>query len=161
MAAQCATDLDDNPLWQFAIATYAKPNVAAHLLRGQDELKLDVLWCLTALWLATQQRRLTSESKQQAAYDEWQRSMITPLRTLRYRCDKETDADLRRALLAAELAAEKRGIRLLYLGLTGNDDIAVVDQYDSEALLFDNLGALTGDDQWINELAKLLWQSNG
>jgi len=161
MAAQCATDSDDNPLWQYALTVYAKPSVAQHLLLGQDQLGLDVLWCLTALWLAEQKQRLTPALMQQVAYDEWRTSMIIPLRALRYRCDKTRDAALRKALLAAELAAEKRGIALLYAGLEGNNDIVLVAGCDFTKLLTENLSVLTDRGQWINALAQLCWKSNG
>tara|TARA_R110001583_G_scaffold46031_6_gene144667 strand:+ start:1649 stop:2122 length:474 start_codon:yes stop_codon:yes gene_type:complete len=156
MAAQCATDSDDNPLWQYALAVYAKPSVAQHLLLGQDQHSLDVLWCLTALWLAEQQQELTPALLQQAAYDEWRTSMIIPLRALRYRCNKTRDAALRNALLAAELAAEKRGIALLYAGVEGNNDIVPVEDCDLEELVQRNLSMLTDDQEWISCLKILL-----
>ncbi|APR65488.1 TIGR02444 family protein [Thalassolituus oleivorans] len=161
MAAQCATDSDDNPLWQYALTVYAKPGIAQHLLLGQDQLGLDVLWCLTALWLAEQKQRLTPALMQQVAYDEWRSNMIIPLRELRYRCDKTRDAALRKALLAAELAAEKRGIALLYAGVEGNNDIVPVEDCDLEELVQRNLSVLTDRGQWIHALAQLCWQSNG
>ena len=161
MAAQCATDSDDNPLWQYALAVYGKPGVAQHLLVGQDQLGLDVLWCLTALWLAEQKQVLTPALMQQVAYDQWRSSMIIPLRALRYRCDKTHDAALRKALLAAELAAEKRGIALLYAGLAGKGVMGPVDDCNLDELVHGNLRVLTDRGQWINALAQLCWQSNG
>jgi uncharacterized protein (TIGR02444 family) len=156
MAAQCATDSDDNPLWQYALAVYAKPGVAQHLLLGQDSLGLDVLWCLTALWLAEQKQALTLALMQQVAYDEWRSSMIVPLRALRYRCDKTRDAALRKALLAAELAAEKRGIALLYAGVESNDDIVPVEDCDVDELVRGNLSVLTGDQEWVGNMVEFL-----
>ncbi|MFP6846288.1 MAG: TIGR02444 family protein [Thalassolituus sp.] len=154
MAAQCATDSDDNPLWQYALTVYAKPGIAQHLLLGQDQLGLDVLWCLTALWLAEQKQRLTPALMQQVAYDEWRSNMIIPLRELRYRCDKTRDAALRKALLAAELAAEKRGIALLYAGLEGNNDIVSATGCDFTKLLIENLSMLTGDQRWVADMVE-------
>ncbi|PCI47345.1 MAG: TIGR02444 family protein [Oceanospirillales bacterium] len=156
MAAQCATDSDDNPLWQYALTVYAKPGIAQHLLLGQDQLGLDVLWCLTALWLAEQQQELTPALLQQVAYDEWRTSMIIPLRALRYRCDKTRDAALRKALLAAELAAEKRGIALLYAGVEGNNDIVPVEDCDLEELVHGNLSVVTDNEQWVSDMVEFL-----
>jgi uncharacterized protein (TIGR02444 family) len=133
---------------------YAKPGIAQHLLLGQDQLGLDVLWCLTALWLAEQKQVLTLALMQQVAYDEWRTSMIIPLRVLRYRCDKTRDVALRKALLVAELAAEKRGIALLYAGLEGNDDIVSATGCDFTKLLTENLSILTGDQRWVADMVE-------
>ncbi|MBQ0780624.1 MAG: TIGR02444 family protein [Thalassolituus oleivorans] len=156
MAAQCATDSDDNPLWQYALAVYGKPGVAQHLLVGQDQLGLDVLWCLTALWLAEQKQVLTPALMQQVAYDQWRSSMIIPLRALRYRCDKTHDAALRKALLAAELAAEKRGIALLYAGLAGSDGTAGRDDCNLDELVHGNLSVVTDNERWVSDMRTLL-----
>ncbi|PHQ85066.1 MAG: TIGR02444 family protein, partial [Thalassobium sp.] len=139
-----------------ALTVYAKPGIAQHLLLGQDQLGLDVLWCLTALWLAEQQQELTPALLQQVAYDEWRTSMIIPLRALRYRCDKTRDAALRKALLAAELAAEKRGIALLYAGVEGNNDIVPVEDCDLEELVHGNLSVVTDNEQWVSDMVEFL-----
>ncbi|MDF1764211.1 MAG: TIGR02444 family protein [Oleibacter sp.] len=118
MAAKFATDplatkQSDNPLWRFSLEVYGKPNVADELLRLQDECEADVLWLLTALWLASQSLKLSPEQLQQPVYERWRAQMIRPIRQLRRACDKTLTPALYEHLKKAELEAEREGTWLL------------------------------------------------
>lgn len=58
----------DNPLWQFALATWQKPGVANILLRLQDEHGLNVNLLLLMLWLG--ERQVIINATQQALLQE-------------------------------------------------------------------------------------------
>ena len=114
MAAQCATDTLNNPLWQYALAVYGRPGVAPELLRLQDENGCDVLWLLTALWLGERGVALTTADLTQPGYSACREDQILPLRAERRACDKASDPERYEALKQSELNAEQQGLALLY-----------------------------------------------
>lgn len=114
MAAQCATDMLNNPLWDYALKVYAKPGVAAELLRLQDDYHADVLWLLTALWLGGRGVSLTTDDLDQNRYHACREQQILPCRARRRACDKQSDPALYASLKQAELDAEQQGLALLF-----------------------------------------------
>lgn len=117
MAAQCATECEQNPLWDYALACYSKPGVQQSALRLQDEFGLDVLLLLADRWLATQEQGWPVDAQQSLqTYFAWRDDMVVPLRTLRQRLDKSTQP-LREQLLTAELSAERMAMDYLYQAL--------------------------------------------
>ena len=131
MAANSATDSSvtapdntpsgNSPLWRYALHTYSQPGVADEMLRLQDECGADVLWLLTALWLADECVVLTSELLIQPEYDDWRENMIVPIRNRRRECDRTETPDLYELLKKAELEAEREGLRRLFLAFSGSD----------------------------------------
>jgi len=117
-AAKFATDgshePSDTPLWHYALDVYARPDVADELLRLQDHHHADVLWLLTALWLAERGVPLEVEQRYQPEYETWRKIMILPIREQRRRCNKNKMPELYELLKRAELHAEKEGLRILY-----------------------------------------------
>ena len=118
MAAKFATDghrePSDNPLWRYALEVYSRPGVADELLRLQDHHQADVLWLLTALWLAESGIPLQREQRYQPEYEAWRRTMILPLREQRRLVDREQTPELYELLKKAEVEAERHGLTLLY-----------------------------------------------
>ncbi len=137
MAAQCATDTLNNPLWQYALEVYGRPGVAPKLLRLQDEQGCDVLWLLTALWLGERGITLTPEDLSLSRYDACRHERILPLRAQRRACDKTSDPEANEALKKAELNAEQQGMALLYQAFSTRE----ADGGDAEA----NLRLLTSE----------------
>jgi uncharacterized protein (TIGR02444 family) len=107
-------DVSGEALWRFSLALYARPGVVQALIALQDRAGCDVNLVLFALWLgATRVHRLDPAELATAATaiapigDE----IIGPVRQLRRRLKTALAADLqdlRRRLLALELAAERR-----------------------------------------------------
>jgi len=118
MAAKFATDgigePSDTPLWRYALEVYSRPGVSGELLRLQDHHNADVLWLLTALWMAEVGVPLEAEQRYQPEYEAWRKSMILPLREQRQKCDRIKTPELYEMLKDAEIEAEKEGLRILY-----------------------------------------------
>ena len=101
--------------WSFSLAYYAKPNLADTCLQLQDGHGANVNLLLWALWLESQNKRLTPERLQQAitATATWNRDYVKPLRELRRNLKREFAqglnqvAELRDHIKQAELLAEK------------------------------------------------------
>lgn len=111
------TAFPGHPFWDFSLALYGRPGVAAACLRLQDRLELDVNLLLAGCWVASSGggrmgavdwRRLTD------ATADWRMAVVAPLRGARRRMkdagfpgmpDDLTDA-LRRRVKALELDAE-------------------------------------------------------
>ncbi len=71
--------------WQFSLALYARPGVAAALIGLQDRLGLDVNVMLCGIWCAASGRRLTAAdvAAMSRASSSWQRKVVRPLRAVR------------------------------------------------------------------------------
>lgn len=137
----------NTPLWRFALHTYGLPGVADEMLRLQDEHGADVLWLLTALWLADEGIALSQQLIVQPEYDQWRESMILPIRNQRRACDRTDTPDLYELLKKAELEAEREGLNRLYTAvreLEQSVDVNVVD----------NLACVLGDRLACNTLMK-------
>jgi uncharacterized protein (TIGR02444 family) len=103
---------DDEALWRFSLAFYARPCVSEALIALQDRVGLDVNLMLFALWLGVSGRSLTKEEL--AIADQIARpiraDIVEPLRELRRKLRADPDVDvqhLREGIKALELAAEK------------------------------------------------------
>ena len=145
MAANSATDSpitapantppDHTKLWRYALHTYAKPGVADEMLRLQDECGADVLWLLSALWLADEGIALTPELLVQEDYDQWRERMILPIRNQRRACDRTETPDLYELLKKAELEAEREGLGRLFLAFAETEKSSAVHAEDNLILI--------------------------
>jgi uncharacterized protein (TIGR02444 family) len=106
-------DVAGEALWRFSLALYARPGVAEALIALQDRAGCDVNLVLFALWLgAARGHRLDRAGlvAAETAIAPIGRDIVVPLRQLRRHLKTEPAADLqdlRRRLLALELAAER------------------------------------------------------
>ncbi|WP_216366781.1 TIGR02444 family protein [Halovulum dunhuangense] len=110
------------PLWDFALRVYGRPNVSAACLRLQERCGADVPMLLFAAWLGAGGRMLAQD--RMAAFDAriapWRDEVVRPLRAVRQRMktgpapapDAATEA-LRTKVKAAELGAERIELDLL------------------------------------------------
>ncbi|MGE6528659.1 TIGR02444 family protein [Pseudomonas sp. NPDC077382] len=105
--------MNNDDLWNFALACYAEPGVEKACLKLQA-LGLDVCLLLTCAWLETrgvrQNAQRLEELKQLSL--EWQRAVVVPLRSLHqaWREQAATDTeleDLRKCVKRLELDAER------------------------------------------------------
>jgi uncharacterized protein (TIGR02444 family) len=113
MAATLRARLIDQPLWEFALALYARPGVEAACLTLQDEAGVDVCELLWRCWLLTH-GAVPGEAAEAGlvAIHRWQAEVTVPLRQLRRRLKPEASArpgvaELRETLKRAELLAER------------------------------------------------------
>jgi uncharacterized protein (TIGR02444 family) len=100
--------------WRFSLMVYARPGVADALIRLQDRDDHNINLILFGLWLGLCEGvRLDAVglARANAAIGGIDHGVVTPLRRLRraLRSDPDPDVqDLRRRVLALELAAERR-----------------------------------------------------
>ena len=111
---ESARELSDNEaLWRFSLAFYARPGVSEALIALQDRARCDVNLMLFALWLGVSGRsRLSKEELAIAGRIARPicADIVEPLRALRRKLRSDPDADvqrLREGIKALELAAEK------------------------------------------------------
>jgi uncharacterized protein (TIGR02444 family) len=73
--------------WDFSLALYERPGVAAALLGLQDRLGVDVNMVLFCCWAGAESRRLSSDdlAAVEAVAEPWQAEVVRPLRSLRRR----------------------------------------------------------------------------
>ena len=105
-----------NALWDYALATYAIPEVAQACLQLQDEQGVDVLILLYALWLEERGEALPAGAVEEIdlALAPWRAEVIEPLRLLRRRWRGRQDvAALREPVKQLELEAERHQIDVL------------------------------------------------
>ena len=115
--------MDDAPaeFWQFSLALYGRPGVAAACLALQDRCGLDVNLLLFCCWAGARGHRLAEAELRAAlaAVEPWQREVVRPLRQIRRRLknppslDPAEAARLYRLAKELELAAEEAEQRLL------------------------------------------------
>ncbi|MEM1110882.1 MAG: TIGR02444 family protein [Pseudomonadota bacterium] len=129
------------PLWDYAVATYARAGVAAACLALQDEQGADVNLVLYALWLADQGQALELEqvAAVDAVIDEWRREVVMPLRELRRRWRAlPSAAEFRTSLHELELQAERHQLETMVqnldpgacqAGIDPGTNLAVLGQY--------------------------------
>lgn len=109
------TTESDSPFWGFSLALYGGPGVADACLSLQDRHGLDVNLLLFCCWAGAQGRALDASdvARLLASVEDWQRSVVRPLRQVRRRLKGLAAAesgrlgDLRRAIKDCELAAER------------------------------------------------------
>lgn len=121
-----------NPLWDFALAAYARPGVAAACLALQDRRGVDVPVLLFAGWAgAVGGVRLTAAevARIDAVVRPWREEVVHPLRAVRRRIKGDPGAGaLYERLKAVELEAERIALDRLYarcaIGPAGMADAA-------------------------------------
>jgi uncharacterized protein (TIGR02444 family) len=106
----------DNPFWDFSLAVYAKPGVAAECLALQSAFNIDVNALLFCAWLGTDQGLVLTE-RNLAAMEQhvcrWHQTVVRPLRAVRQamkplpEMSDDAVAALRKEIAAAELRAER------------------------------------------------------
>jgi uncharacterized protein (TIGR02444 family) len=105
-------DWPPSAFWDWSVEAYARPGVATLCLGLQERTGADVNLLLLACWLADRGQRL--EPALVAAGQRWQMEVVRPLRAARRALQARLAeaaapeiARLRRAIAAAELAAER------------------------------------------------------
>jgi uncharacterized protein (TIGR02444 family) len=106
-------------LWPFALKLYAKPGVADACLALQARHGVDIPLLLAAIWHGHEGRGRLDAARLQlwhSAAKNWRGAVIAPLRAARDTIRTAAQEDpaigrLRRAILAAELAAERLLLR--------------------------------------------------
>lgn len=113
---------DSNPFWDFSLAIYARPKLAAACLALQDRLGSDVNLLLFCLWAGHCGHRLTTKElgELHAVAEPWHDSVVRPLRGVR-RWLKQSPAGargaapgLRQGVKQLELDAERLEQDLLH-----------------------------------------------
>jgi len=105
-------------LWDFALAFYARPQVADACLQLQDEYQANVCLIIGMHWLDVRQQHLKEEefAVLKNHIKAWTQEMVVPLRSLRRRlklpfenlAQDDAQEQLRAAVKHAELLAEKK-----------------------------------------------------
>jgi uncharacterized protein (TIGR02444 family) len=104
---------DEDALWRFSLAFYARPNVSEALIRLQDRAGCDVNLMLFMLWLGLSGRRPFRRENLLAAEDiiaPIRFDLVEPLRSLRRKLRSNSDPQvqrLREKIKRLELAAER------------------------------------------------------
>jgi uncharacterized protein (TIGR02444 family) len=104
---------DDEALWRFSTAFYARAGVAEALIKLQDRARFDVNLMLFALWSGLSGRNRFTAAELAAAdraASPIRIELVEPLRALRRRLRSNPDADiqrLREEIKRLELAAER------------------------------------------------------
>ncbi|HTQ33947.1 MAG TPA: TIGR02444 family protein [Stellaceae bacterium] len=102
------------PFWRFSLMVYARPGVAKALIALQDRAGHNVNLILYGLWLGVcQGARLDGAGivRARRTIERLDRDVVMPLRRLRRVLKDDPDQDmrdLRRRVLALEIAAERR-----------------------------------------------------
>lgn len=112
------TSTSPQPLWDFALAFYAQPQIAETCVHLQDNYKVNVCLLIGLRWMDESGKQLTDDelADLQAHIHVWTTQVVEPLRALRrllkqslaaYPHD-ETQTQMRTAIKQAELLAEKK-----------------------------------------------------
>lgn len=119
LTAKMRSDLINHPLWEFALALYARPGVEAACLRLQDNAAMDVCELLWCCWLERNGLALAGDAEQQLSrVRAWQSDITYPLRRQRRALKAIVSttpelARLRQTIKDAELLAEQQALRQL------------------------------------------------
>ena len=106
------SQLAADPLWEFALDFYGRPDVEPACLLLQDEAGVDVCELLWYCWLHHHGLQLEQEPQELTSLRHWQQEITQPLRSLRRRLKSAAASDsgiaeLRRTIQQAELLAER------------------------------------------------------
>ena len=148
-------------LWRFSLMLYSRPSVAEALIRLQNRGGHNVNLILFGLWLGLcENRRLNAVVlvRAKAAIARLDGEVVAPLRRLRQALKGESDPDLRdlrRRVLALEIAAERR-VQARLAGLA--ETAAPADRREAAAAA--NLRLILGADDRSDE-AELLRRTLG
>ena len=101
----------DNPFWDFSLATYGRPGVAAACLGLQDRHGIDVNVLLFCCWVGASGGGVLGPAEMAAALavaGPWQRDVVVPLRRIRrdLKGAGEAGESLKRRVAAVEIDAE-------------------------------------------------------
>jgi uncharacterized protein (TIGR02444 family) len=152
-------DRDDaaEAFWRFSLMAYGRPGVADALIGLQDRGGHNVNLILYGLWLGLcELTRLDAAaiSRAKAAVADLEEKLVAPLRHLRRALKSDADPDvrdLRRRVLALEIAAERRvQARLASSGARCERDVS-----DRHAAAEANLRLILGGDFASDEAALL------
>ncbi|APX91621.1 TIGR02444 family protein [Halomonas sp. 1513] len=119
LSARLRRCLREAPLWDFALALYARDGVEAACLQLQDEAHADVCELLWLCWLDAHGLVAQGElGTELATLRHWQAEMTRPLRQRRRALKQQAltnpeIAELREVLKRAELLAEREALRQL------------------------------------------------
>ncbi|MEH6642649.1 MULTISPECIES: TIGR02444 family protein [Halomonadaceae] len=110
--------LQQTPLWEFALALYAKPGVETACLTLQEEAELDVCELLFHCWLYSYGLEAIprAAARQRKQRRQWQSSVTAVLRGLRRdlkasAASSDSVAALRETIKQAELMAERENLQ--------------------------------------------------
>jgi uncharacterized protein (TIGR02444 family) len=101
----------DNPFWDFSLATYGRPGVAAACLGLQDRHGIDVNMVLFCCWVGASGGGVLGPAEMAAALaaaGPWQRGVVVPLRRIRIGLKDAGEAgeSLKRRVAAVEIDVE-------------------------------------------------------
>lgn len=112
------TSRTPQPLWDFALAFYAQPQVAEACLQLQDEYQANVCLLIGLRWLDVRGQYLSGAdfATLKIHIQDWARGVVEPLRSLRRDLklpfanfvQDEIQTQLRTLIKQAELLAEKK-----------------------------------------------------
>jgi uncharacterized protein (TIGR02444 family) len=144
--------------WRFSLMVYARPGVADALIGLQDRAGYNVNLVLFGLWLGLGVGDVLDAAglaHAKAAMEGFDRDIVGPLRRVRraLKCDPDRDVqDLRRRVLALEIAAERRVQARLARTLTPRRDTAAADRAKAAEA---NLRLILGPDFTLPEADQL------
>lgn len=105
----------DHPLWRFSLALYARPGVAAHLLRCQEEYHVWINDWLLSTWLAQQDYTLCEDVYAQlATWRAWRDGNVRVWRGIRQGTDKKLQHAAYQRASTQELRLEQVDQAYLY-----------------------------------------------
>lgn len=146
MAAECATDPVENPLWWFAQEFYQRDGVETALLELQDNWGADVLLLLAACWLASEGFEWPRDDDFDTGlrdYEGWRDHVIMPLRQVRRHLPRQDLADFRGQVKALELESEQLGLAGVFSLLSAVE----AERWDADGLLAEDNLALVLERQ--------------
>ncbi|MEM8563771.1 MAG: TIGR02444 family protein [Pseudomonadota bacterium] len=106
-----------NPFWDFSIALYEQPGVAASCIEAQDGWGADVNMLLFLAWRSQSGIPLQFEAiaSLDAEISSWRSQVVTPIRELRRQLKAVPGTEASRTLIQqAELAAERAQQDMMY-----------------------------------------------
>ena len=109
--------MQNNPLWQYSVATYRRQGVESLLLQLQQDFAADVNMLLCCCWLGVQGQKISTEQLATliATTASWRAECILPLRALRgYLKGDAAVEGFRQRVKALELDAESRQQAIIY-----------------------------------------------
>jgi uncharacterized protein (TIGR02444 family) len=149
--------------WRFSLMVYARPGVAEALIGLQDRAGHNVNLILFGLWLGLCEAMpldAAGLARATAAIEAIDRDVVAPLRQLRRTLKDRADPDmrdLRRRVLALELAAERRAQARLVASVARRRKSAG----DRHTIAEVNLRLILGDDFVAAETALVLGSVGG
>jgi uncharacterized protein (TIGR02444 family) len=106
-----------NPLWNFALAIYAKPEVENTCLSLQNEYGCSINRILLSLWLTTEKKSYQIDRLEHCNSALWHDQITQPIRSLRHRVRSDLKGvadDVYLAIRKAEFESERVEIAYLY-----------------------------------------------